>query len=150
VSEAIEQFWAAFLDRKSHIPRDAGYQSWYFGDSPKMARELAALVVAGKKTASGSLKAFNDLHPDVSPIVGVYSIVTDYEGKPACVIQTTEIREVAFRDVDEAFAAAEGEGDLSLKYWRRVHAEYFTKEAAANNIEFNDDSIICCERFKLV
>ena len=30
----------------------------------------------------------------------------------------------------------EGEGDLSLDYWRRVHWDYFTKEAAANALDW--------------
>jgi uncharacterized protein YhfF len=150
MSESIEKFWAACLKRNPEIPHDMEYQTWHFGDSPEMADELASLVMSGRKTATASLQAFNDLHPEMRPIMGVYSVVTDYAKAPLCVIQTTEIRETPFNEVGAEFAADEGEGDLSLEYWRRVHIEYFTKEAAANGLEFNSDSIICCERFKLV
>jgi len=43
-----------------------------------------------------------------------------------------------------------GEGDQSLAYWRGVHAEYFSKEAVELGTEFCENSIICCERFRLV
>lgn len=114
-----------------------------------MARELADLVVARRKTATASLKAFNDLYPEMRPVYGGWSVVTDFAGEPVCIIKTVELREVPFREVDAEFAADEGEGDLSLDYWRRMHWDYFTREAAANGLLFNEDSIICCERFKL-
>jgi uncharacterized protein YhfF len=150
VSDAVARFWAEFLDSNPTIPRNTAYQTWHFGDSHEMARELAGLVLAERKNATASLAAWNGLHPEMVPVVGVFSVVTDFEGVPLCVIVTTEIREIPFRDVDAEFAADEGEGDLSLEYWRRVHRDYFTREAAANGISFDEDSIICCERFKLV
>jgi uncharacterized protein YhfF len=76
--------------------------------------------------------------------------VTDYVGTPMCVIRTTEIRHLPFDDVDAQFAHDEGEGDQSLKYWRSVHLNYFTREAAELGLAFNESSIICCERFRLV
>lgn len=150
MSAAVKQFWTAVLDKHPSIPRDTIYQTWYFGDSAEMARELANLVLARRKIGTASLKAMNDLQPEMKPTVGVFSVVTDFEGLPICVVQTINVAEVPFREVREDFAAAEGEGDLSLAYWRRVHTEYFAKEAASNNLKFDEDSIICCERFKLV
>jgi ASCH domain len=61
------------------------------------------------------------------PQVGDLSIVTDWDGLPLCVIETTEVEVQAFQDVDEDFAADEGEGDLSLKYWKDVHWAYFER-----------------------
>ena len=46
--------------------------------------------------------------------------------------------------------ADEGEGDLSLEYWRRVHRNYFEKESVQLGFEFDENSLICCERFKLL
>ena len=39
------------------------------------------------------------------------SVVTDWDGIPLCIIETSEVEVRAFKDVDEEFAAAEGEGD---------------------------------------
>jgi uncharacterized protein YhfF len=66
------------------------------------------------------------------------------------VIKTSEIRHIRFDGVDAVFAAEEGEGDLSLEYWRRVHRDYFAKEAEQHGFAFDDTSLICCERFTLL
>ena len=41
-------------------------------------------------------------------------------------IQITSVRKCRFCDIDDAWAKIEGEGDLSLAYWRTVHIEFLT------------------------
>lgn len=149
-SKIVENFWEEFCQNNDEINHETPYQVWFFGNSSEMARELARLVLQGKKTATASLFEFNKLHPESAPIDKGYSVVTDFEGNPLGVIQTTEIRHLPFDEVDAGFASDEGEGDQSLEYWRDVHWRYFTKEAAENDLEFNEKSLICCERFKLL
>ena len=145
----VEQFWLEFCE-KSGTNLVTPYQVWFFGNSAKMAEGLAELVISGKKKATASLVDFNKTHPEFAPIDDGYSVVTDFNGNPLCVIQTTEIRHLPFEEVDAQFAFDEGEGDQTLEYWRDVHQQYFTKEAAENGLEFNEKSLICCERFRLL
>ena len=149
-SEAVENFWKEFVSQTSDINPETPYQVWYFGNTPEMARELAELVIAGKKRATASLVEFNEKHLELAPAADGYNVVTDFEGAPLCVIQTTEIRHIPFMEVDAQFAFDEGEGDQSLEYWRGVHWAYFTKEAKDFGLEFNERSLVCCERFKLL
>ena len=149
-SESTEKFWQDFCAKNSKVNSDEPYQVWFFGDSQKMARELAELVISGKKSATASLVEFNEKHPGIAPVKEVFSVVTDFEGIPLCVIQTTEIRHLPFKEVDAQFAFDEGESDQRLDYWREVHQRYFTKEAAEFNLEFNEKSLIACEKFKLL
>ncbi len=144
----VENFWKYFC-KNNNINPETLYQVWFFGNSSEMARELAGLVILGKKIATASLAAVNALKPENAPIADGYSIVTDFEGNPLCVIQTTEVRHLPFDEVDAQFAYDEGEGDQTLRYWRDVHWRYFTNEAAELNIECNENSLVCCERFKL-
>ncbi len=146
---SIDRYWAQFCGETGVDP-STPFQSWYFGNSPEMAKELASLVVARKKTATASLVAVNKLRPAETPVLDGYSIVTDFDGEPVCIIQTVEIRELPFDDVDAKFAADEGEGDLSLEYWRRVHWDYFAREAGELGLAFDERSMICCERFRLL
>ena len=148
-SESIKTFWREFCEI-SKINPETPFQVWYFGNTSEMARELAELVISGKKFATASLVEFNEKHPESAPIDNGLSVVTDFEGSPMCVIQTTEIRYLPFNKVDAQFAADEGEGDQTLEYWRKVHHQYFTKEAKDFNLEFNENSLIACERFKLL
>lgn len=149
MSPEIKEFWQNFCGASGTNP-ETPFQIWYFGNSTEMARELAGLVISGKKTATASLVEFNEKHPELAPIANGFSVVTDFEGNPLCVIQTAEIRHLPFDEVDAQFAFDEGEGDQSHEYWREVHWQYFTKEAAKNGLEFNEKSLICCERFKLL
>lgn len=146
---SVEEFWADFCAATGVSP-DEPYQVWYFGNSFEMALELGQLVISGKKFATASLAAVNEIKPHEAPIMGGYSVVTDISGFPGAVIRTTEIRHLPFAEVDAQFAADEGEGDQSLEYWRDVHSKYFSREAAELGIEFNNDSIVCCERFELL
>jgi len=149
-SEAVENFWEEFCQNNDEIDHATPYQVWFFGNSSEMARELAELVLSGKKKATASLVAVNEITPEIAPVDAGYSVVTDFEGNPQCVIQTTEIRQLPFGEVDAQFAFDEGEGDRTLEYWRDVHWRYFTKEAAELDLEFNEKSLICCERFRLL
>lgn len=146
--EGVNEYWANFC-RTRGVDIGTPYQVWYFGNSAEMALELAELVMLGKKTATASLAKTNELEPENAPVVDGYSVVTTFDGDPLCIIQTTGIRYLAFGDVDPEFAADEGEGDLSLEYWRRVHHDYFEKESARLGFEFDENSIVCCERFVL-
>ena len=149
VSDKVKQFWTGFC--KSHsVDPDEPYQVWYFGNSAAMADELTELVLAGRKVATASLLRTNEIDPSDAPIVGGYRVVTDFRGEPKCVLKTTEIEHVPFCDVTPEFAAAEGEGDLSLDYWRTVHRDYFEREAKQYGFDFDDESIVCCERFRLL
>lgn len=146
----VKEFWQRFLERTPAVPRDLPFQVWYFGNTREMALELADLVIAGRKRATASLAAVNQLKPEEAPIPDGYSVVTDLDGEPKCVMRTTEIRHLPFDEVDAEFAYDEGEGDRSLEYWRDVHRDYFTREASNLGLEFNERSAVCCERFELL
>jgi len=149
-TEAIGNFWRKFCETNPEIKKDEPFQIWFFGNSSKMAKQLAELVISGKKRATASLVLINQIKPEIAPVLRGLSVVTDFEGNPLCVIQTTEIRHLPFMEVDAKFAFDEGEGDQTLEDWRKGHRQYFTREAAESNIEFNEKSLICCERFKLL
>ena len=149
-TDAVNEYWKAFLARNPQIGRDTPFQAWCFGNSKEMAKDLAQLVLSGKKTTTSSLAKTNELEPQNAPVSDGYSVVTDFEGIPMCIIQTAEIRHGLFSDVDAQFAHNEGEGDQSLEYWRAVHWDYFSREAAKFEFEFNEYSMVCCERFRLL
>jgi uncharacterized protein YhfF len=115
-----------------------------FGDSEALCNELLALVREGKKTATcESVGAFGP-GADPMPEVGRRDTALNWDGTPALVIETLEVTERRFCDVDEAFALAEGEND-DLEGWRRDHRAYF-----ARNGGFDREMMLVCERFRLV
>jgi uncharacterized protein YhfF len=116
-------------------------ETFSFGDSPQLADELLALVLSGTKRATCWAENQGLLSADV----GKSMVVLDGRGNPKAVLKTIELTKQRFNEVDEAFAFDEGEGDLSLEYWRAVHTRYFTRLG-----HFAPDMMLWCERFELV
>ena len=118
----------------------AALETFSFGDSPALADELAGLVLAGVKRATcWAASEGQKTH------VGKRMVMLDGGGRPAAVIETTELVMRRFDQVDAAFAFDEGEGDRTLAYWRRVHRKYFARQGT-----FAPDMPLWCERFRLV
>ncbi|WYZ33879.1 hypothetical protein EsH8_I_000155 [Colletotrichum jinshuiense] len=113
-----------------------------FGDSPALKDELLGILLQGNKTSTTSWPIPEALHWGV----GDLSVVLDGKGQPAAVIKTTSFVRCKFRDVDEDFALAEGEGDYQA--WRNGHIRYFKRNQEGQ--EFNEDVEVLCERFEVV
>jgi uncharacterized protein YhfF len=52
--------------------------------------------------------------------------------------------------VDAEFAAAEGEGDRSLAFWREAHWSYFGRVCEKLGRERSRRMPVVCERFRVV
>lgn len=122
---------------------------FYFCSDEKSANTCADLVTRGIKTATCSLRLWYERGAPY-PRVGTWSIVTDWEGRPACIIDITSIEECRFCDVTDQFAQEEGEGDKSLTWWRNEHRAFFTRECAELQIEFDDTLPLVLERFRVI
>jgi uncharacterized protein YhfF len=117
-----------------------GLETFFFGDSSTMADELGALVVAGTKTASCW-----SVSQGQQTEVGKQMVMLDGDDRPWAIIETVELIQRRFDEVDAAIAHDEGEGDRTLAGWRDGHRRYFTREGT-----FAPDMMLWCERFRLV
>ena len=75
---------------------------------------------------------------------GRQDICLNWDGTPALVIETVDVTECRFRDVDEDFALAEGEND-SRDGWAEDHRRFFERTGG-----WDPDMTLICERFRLV
>src|SRR5450432_2065758 len=98
-----------------------GMAAFAFGDSSQMADELGALVVAGAKTATCWAAVQGQLTK-----VGAQMVMLDGDARGWAIIETIELIQRQFHEIDDAFARDEGEGDL--QEWHDVHRRYFTRE----------------------
>jgi uncharacterized protein YhfF len=121
-----------------------------FGDGEALATELAALARRGEKAATASLLWETAAEGKRAPRPGDLSVVTAWDGRPLCVIETTGVEVHAFEDVGAEFAAAEGEGDRSLDFWRRAHWSYFGRVCERLGRERSPRMPVVCERFRVV
>lgn len=118
-----------------------GLPHFAMGNSDELAIRLAALVVAGRKTAT----CYAASQVELETPVGQRWVLEAPKGRPVAVMETVEVEPRAFEEVDEAFARDEGEGDLSLAFWRRAHQDYFTGIGL-----FAPGMMLNCERFRVI
>jgi uncharacterized protein YhfF len=145
-----EEFWRAACRAVPELPPTADYQVWHFGDSEALARDLADLVLRGPKRATAGLLWDAEFDSAMMPVQGGYSLMTDHAGAPLLIIRTTQVEVRPYDKVDADFAAAEGEGDGSLQYWRDAHWSYFSRRCAALGRTPGEDMPVILERFSLV
>jgi uncharacterized protein YhfF len=146
----LQCFWSAFACAKGELDDSRFLEAFSFGDNESLANELAELVLRGvKRATAGSLWALQ-AEGKRPPKRGDLSIVTNWGGQPLCVIETEAVQIVPFFEVTAEFAATEGEGDLSLSYWRAAHTEFFTRECSRIGRTFEQTMPVVCERFRVV
>ncbi len=146
-----EKFWHDYiltLDNIS-IPKK-GFTSWHFGDNESLANELLALVLSGKKRATASALWVYEPEGETVPKPGDFSVITNWAGEAHCIILTNLVEIIPFNKVTEAFAALEGEGNLSLKFWCDAHWHFFKKELAQYGRHPSVEMPIVCEHFEVI
>ena len=150
--QTIEAYWQRFL---STLPNESPYHSKTYiaegwGDSPSLADELGALIVQGSKT--GTCSALWEWEAEGNPIpeAGLITIALNGRGEPLCIVETVEVTVRKYNEVNADFAREEGEGDLSLHYWREAHKNYFSRVLPKIGKEFSEDMPLVCERFQVI
>ena len=145
----VKTFWSAFLKETKRDADTQYLECFHFDLNERSANNLLALVLAGKKRATASsLYAFAAEQMEL-PKPGSLSIVTDWAGVPHCVIETTAVTILPFREVTFEICSREGEDD-SLESWQRGHTRFFTEDGKALGYEFSEDMPVVFEDFEVV
>ena len=152
IEKNVQAYWQKFL---STLPADSPYHSKTYiaegwGDGPEMADELGALIVEGIKTGTCSALWEWEAEGNPIPITDLITIVLNGHSEPLCIVETTEVFIRNYNEVDAEFACSEGEGDLSLKYWREAHQNFFSRTLSKIGKEFSEEMPLVCERFRVI
>ena len=123
------------------------WEAWAFSEAPD---KLARLVVQGIKTATCSAYDLYETDNEPLPQAGDYSIILNADEEAVCIIKTLKVYVTDFDHVSQEHAYKEGEGDRSLEYWRKVHADFLTEELASVNRTFDGSTKVVCEEFEVV
>ncbi len=141
-----KEMWKAFCE-ESGVREDTPYEAWAFGDD---SDKLASLVKDGIKTGTSSAYEIYELEGEPIPVEGEYNVILDSREQAVCVTKTLRVYVVPFCEVDARHAKLEGEGDLSLEYWRKVHEAFFSADLANSGLSFSENTPVVCEEFELV
>lgn len=140
-----KELWDIFS--KENNLNSCAYEAWAFGVDADL---LAQLVVTGEKTATASAYLLYELENEPLPQTGAYSVILDSKENAVCIIQTTKVAVVPFKEVTVEHAYKEGEGDKSLDFWRKVHEKFFAECMAKAGLKFTYDMRVVCEEFVVV
>ncbi len=144
----IQEYWNKFLQETSRSADLKYYESFYFAITEPVANALLDLVLQGKKRATSSaVPAYGK--EDKKPEVGSLSIVTDWDGNPRCVIETTAVTTMPFQEITWEMCRLEGE-DENLASWQRGHIDFFTRDGEQTGYCFTPDMLVLFEEFEVI
>lgn len=144
-----DELWNEYK-RESHLPEDLMYvDSFHFELTEYWANELLRLVLEGTKKATSSSIWEYELEKEPIPNKGDYSVVTDWDGNARCIIQTTAVTVLPFKDITYDLCKKEGEDD-TLDSWRTNHISFFEEDGKEMGYEFTEDMEVVFEEFEVV
>jgi uncharacterized protein YhfF len=147
--KSVEELWSAYRRLDPAAPEEPP-TAFHFCDNREDADTCARLVAAGRKRATAASLAELEAAGDPLPGPGDLAVVTDWAGEAVAVIRTVRVTIVPFGEVTEDFARSEGEGDLSLAWWREAHRAYYIRVLEGTGHRFAEDMPIACETFEVV
>jgi uncharacterized protein YhfF len=148
-SLTVDTFWKEFLmnTNKNFSLKHTG--DWCFGLPESETNYLNSLILSGKKEATTSCFLAYEIENEPLPQVGEFDILTDLSGNPLCVLLTTAVTILPFKDVTFEICKREGEND-TLESWQNEHRQFFIKEGNELGYKFTDDTLVVFEDFKVV
>ena len=151
MNDEAKLFWDAYVESLKPAARPVRpVVSASMAGDERLADTLLQLYLDGTKHAGSGLVVEYTQTGEALPCVGDYWIVLDAKQTPRCIVRTTRVVGHAFRDVPEEIAIAEGEGDLSLAYWRQVHREFYAPYLECLGIDDLEQALVVTELFEVV
>ena len=113
-----------------------------------------AAIRSGTKTALTGLLEILEHEGEPVPVPGQRVLLIDSAGKPALIIELTEVAVVTVSEVGDGFAHAEGRGYADAAAWRAAHEELFTSPEVTAYLGFtpvfHDGTLVVTEQFRVV
>ena len=139
-------------------PSTAGLPLAEFGfPRTDLRRRLVDAILRGEKTAGTGLVVDYEREGNSPGLPGERQLLVDADDRPVAVIEMTELTVRRMADVDLAFAIDEGEGFTSVAEWRAAHERFFGSyiEEIRSGVgdpdwQLTDDTLVTCERFRVV
>lgn len=146
----ISSFWKAFKKSNSSYENISQPQSFYFCDNKIDADACAELVLKKIKQATSPSVWWFQKNSLEFPKIGDLAIVTNWNEEPKAIIRTKKVEIVKYENVTALYAFIEGEGDISLAYWKKVHWDYYTAEMDKFGEYPKEKMEIVCEYFETI
>ncbi len=144
----LQSYWQGFLEAKGLPDFTPCTEVFKFGRDEQESDRLLKLVLRGKKRASVASRAVYGENEQL-PVPELYSIVTDWDGVPRCVIKVTAVQLLPFCEITKQQALRESAQD-NIEEWREIHRDFFTKQGESLGYTFSESMTVVYEEFKVV
>ena len=146
----LDRFWQRCANEIGESKQNQTIRVRYFGRTERTADLLLDLIRNGEKTVTFTSPWIYDGDPNATPVIGGYTVVTDFAGRPSLVLKTTEVYTKPFQAISEQDSQYEGPGARPLEAWRRIHWDFFTDVLAPSGRSPAEDMPVTVERFEVV
>ena len=150
MTTAEQTYWDHFAKSLNDAERSAARVTVGYAGNAQVTDQLLEFYLTGKKTAGSSLVEDFITARDPLPEIGNYWIFLNSAGAPSAILQTKRVVTNKFLDVPVEIAIAEGEGDLSLEHWRKVHADIYEPSLETWGLQSINDATVITEFFRIV
>jgi len=145
----IQAFFERFLKQTKKSAKTKYKNAFHFELTEPLANSLLELVLSGQKKATASSYYSYILDQEPLPEVGDLSIVTNFKGEPKCVIETTKVTMMPYKDLTFEIVKREGEDD-SLASWRKGHQRFYEEEGKLMGYTFHENMLVVFEDFQVI
>lgn len=126
------------------------YQVRSFGADAKSSSFLISLIASGSKTGTFTTPWLYEREPNNRPMLGGYTVVTEFDGTPKLVLRTMSLELLTFETVTEAQTHLESPSARSVQAWRDIHWGYFTRVLSPYGVKPQMSMPVVAERFDVV
>jgi len=148
-AQVVQLFWNAFINATNRDVNSKYVDCFHFDNTEEWANRLLGLVLVGQKRATASSVYFYECRKMPLPKIGDLNIITDWKGNPRCVIETTNVTVLPFKDMTFEICKREGE-DENLESWQKGHIHFFTEDGQTEGYQFTWDMPIVFEDFEVI
>lgn len=149
-NDAVRGFWTKCQRDIDPAARKGSFRVRHFGEDARVASLLVDLIVAEQKTGTFTSPWIFEGNANERPVVGGYTVVTDFDANPRLLLRTTAVRTMRFDEISEAETRVDGPAVRPLEAWRRVHWAYFERKLAELNRKPSLDMPVTIEEFEMV
>ncbi|WP_405270069.1 ASCH domain-containing protein [Cellulophaga sp. Ld12] len=147
---AVESMWTNFKKEHPEVQEEQP-ESYFFHDNKEDANRLAKLILDGKKKAGSGLYLWYEEAKAPLPEVGTKIIVTNFEGIPQAIIETTKVDTIPFNKVSSNYAQMDMGTEIdALNKWKKAHWDFFANAMEESGEQPTETMLIVCERFKTI
>lgn len=146
----VAQFWQSCQSKLNPPPADGFYRVRRIGVSESAVNSILPLVLSGEKQQTTTTPRLYEGKRGETPVVGGYSVMVDWGGKPVAVLKTTEVWTKKYNEVTEQDSRREGKPVRPLAAWQRVHVDFFNRTLGPYNEGWRADMPVTFEAFEIV